>query len=114
MRPQVGVGKLKHAPPMQASDLPLVSQAVWPASRIFHSSPHARGSDRVGVSSKCVSTSTQARTHRFLLQRRRILRRISAYYVGKMGTGSNFRQFPENAKLDAAEIRAWTRFSRRP
>src|ERR1035441_3879663 len=35
MRPQAGVGKLKHAPPMQASDLPLVAQAVPPANYIF-------------------------------------------------------------------------------
>src|ERR1017187_10628416 len=35
MRPQAGVGKLKHAPPMQANDLPLVAQAVAPANHIF-------------------------------------------------------------------------------
>jgi hypothetical protein len=35
MRPQAGVGKLKHAPPMQANDLPLVAQAIAPANRIF-------------------------------------------------------------------------------
>src|ERR1035441_160648 len=35
MRPQAGVGKLKHAPPMQANDLPLVAQAVPPANYIF-------------------------------------------------------------------------------
>src|ERR1035441_135315 len=31
MRPRAGVGKLKHAPPMQANDLPVVEQAVSPA-----------------------------------------------------------------------------------
>src|ERR1035437_1331812 len=35
MRPQAGVGKLKHAPPMRANDLPLVAQAVPPANRII-------------------------------------------------------------------------------
>src|ERR1035441_8046076 len=35
MRPPAGVGKLKHAPPMQANDLPLVAQAISPANRIF-------------------------------------------------------------------------------
>jgi hypothetical protein len=30
MRPQAGVGKLKHAPPMRANDLPVVAQAVSP------------------------------------------------------------------------------------
>ena len=35
MRPQAGVGKLKHAPPMQANGLPLVAQAVSPACRIL-------------------------------------------------------------------------------
>jgi hypothetical protein len=35
MRPQAGVGKLKHAPPMQANDLPLVAQAISPANRIL-------------------------------------------------------------------------------
>src|ERR1022692_5106048 len=34
MRPQAGVGKLKHAPPMRANDLPLVAQAVSPANHI--------------------------------------------------------------------------------
>jgi hypothetical protein len=33
MRPQAGVGKLKHAPPMQTTDLPVVAQAVSPANR---------------------------------------------------------------------------------
>src|ERR1017187_3048035 len=33
-RPQGGVGRLKPAPPMQASDLPLVAQAVSPANGI--------------------------------------------------------------------------------
>jgi len=33
MRPQAGVGKLKHAPQMRAIDLPLVAQAVSPANR---------------------------------------------------------------------------------
>ena len=33
-RPPAGVGKLKHAPPMQATDLPVVAQAVSPANRI--------------------------------------------------------------------------------
>src|ERR1035441_8961508 len=28
MRPQAGVGKLKHAPPMQANDLPVVGHAL--------------------------------------------------------------------------------------
>src|ERR1035441_10597004 len=35
MRPQTGVGKVKHAPPMQANDLPVVAQAVSPAYRIL-------------------------------------------------------------------------------
>ena len=35
IRPQAGVGKLKHAPPLQANDLPLVAQAVSPANDIF-------------------------------------------------------------------------------
>jgi hypothetical protein len=35
MRPQAGVGKLKHAPPLQTNDLPLVAQAVSPANFIF-------------------------------------------------------------------------------
>jgi hypothetical protein len=30
MRPQAGVGKLKHAPPMQANNLLLVAEAVAP------------------------------------------------------------------------------------
>jgi hypothetical protein len=34
MRPQAGVGKLKHAPPMRANDLPLVAQALSPANRM--------------------------------------------------------------------------------
>ena len=32
--PASGRGKLKHAPPMQANDLPVVAQAVSPANRI--------------------------------------------------------------------------------
>jgi hypothetical protein len=36
MRPQAGVGKLKHAPPMHATDLPVVAQAVSPANRILN------------------------------------------------------------------------------
>jgi hypothetical protein len=32
MRPQAGVGKLKHAPPMQADELPVVGQALSPAN----------------------------------------------------------------------------------
>jgi hypothetical protein len=35
LRPQAGVGKLKHAPPMQANELPVVAQAVPPANYIF-------------------------------------------------------------------------------
>ena len=35
MGTQAGVGKLKHAPPMQANDLTLVAQAVPPASYIL-------------------------------------------------------------------------------
>jgi hypothetical protein len=35
MRPPAGVGKLKHAPPMQANDMPLVAQAVSPANRVI-------------------------------------------------------------------------------
>src|ERR1035438_7293953 len=31
MRPRAGVGKLKHAPPLQPKDLPVVEQAVSPA-----------------------------------------------------------------------------------
>ena len=34
MRPPAGVGKLKHAPPMQANNLLLVAQAVPPANYI--------------------------------------------------------------------------------
>jgi hypothetical protein len=33
MRPQAGVGKLKHAPPMRAIDLPVVAHAVSPENR---------------------------------------------------------------------------------
>src|ERR1017187_4615240 len=35
MRPQAGVGKLKHAPPLQANDLLVVAQAVSPANRFI-------------------------------------------------------------------------------
>jgi hypothetical protein len=35
MRPQAGVGKLKHAPPMRVDDLPMVAQAVSPANCTF-------------------------------------------------------------------------------
>src|ERR1017187_3524994 len=35
MRPQAGVGKLKHDPPLQANDLLVVAQAVSPANRII-------------------------------------------------------------------------------
>src|ERR1022692_1472693 len=35
MRPQAGVDRLKPVPPMRANDLPLVAQAVSPASCIF-------------------------------------------------------------------------------
>src|ERR1039458_6428245 len=42
-RPPAGVGRLKPAPPMQASYLPLVAQAVSPAT-FFHSF-YCRGSD---------------------------------------------------------------------
>jgi hypothetical protein len=34
MGPQAGVGKLKHAPPMQANDTTLAAQALSPANRI--------------------------------------------------------------------------------
>jgi hypothetical protein len=44
-RPQAGVGKLKHAPPMQASDLPLVAQAVPPANYIVSHLLRERFSD---------------------------------------------------------------------
>jgi hypothetical protein len=38
VRPQAGVGKLKHAPPMQANDLPVVAPAVPPANYNFERS----------------------------------------------------------------------------
>jgi hypothetical protein len=38
MRSQAGVGKLKHAPPMQANVSPVVAQAVSPGG--FASEPH--------------------------------------------------------------------------
>ena len=37
IRPQAGVGKLKHAPPLHANDLPLVGQALSPANQFLHS-----------------------------------------------------------------------------
>ena len=35
MRPPAGAGKLKHAPPIQANDLPVVGQALSPVNSIF-------------------------------------------------------------------------------
>jgi hypothetical protein len=56
MRPQAGVGKLKHAPPMQANDLPLVAQAVSPANHIF--SHHLTVAARTGVAAESIGAAT--------------------------------------------------------
>ena len=51
MRPQAGVGKLKHAPPLQANDLPLVAQAVPPAAQIGAGRYASRRADQAGLAS---------------------------------------------------------------
>ena len=52
MRPQAGVGKLKHALPMQANDLPVVAQAVSPAYRILSQLLTVVARIRVGLGSE--------------------------------------------------------------
>ena len=51
MRPQAGVGKLKHAPPMRVDDLPVVGQALSPANRIVSQLLTERLIDKPQVSS---------------------------------------------------------------
>ena len=42
LRPQAGVGKLKHAPPMRVNDLPVVARAVPPAVAALIGAPTVR------------------------------------------------------------------------
>ena len=61
MRPQAGGGKLKHAPPMRVNDLPVVAQAVPPASYIFSQLLSRRAQARLPAVSRLVSTPVRWR-----------------------------------------------------
>ena len=61
MRPQAGGGKLKHAPPMRVNDLPVVAQAVPPASYIFSQLLSRRAQASAGKSARATSSEERRR-----------------------------------------------------